>query len=609
MMKRTGLLAVLCGTIGLVAMATQALGAASDGQKCSGAKAKVAGKHYSCTENVFAKYLQNGTPPDLSKCSATFTKNWDKAENKVLDACPDSVVTVEMDDFLKGQATTTAFIVAGYASIPICGDEQINGAGEQCDGTNLGGATCASLGFTSGELACTDCVLDTSDCKAGDVNLVPGNLLEGVTILGVTGTAVPRGLKPSQPLRTGQTTSYGTGSDADALKGVVRAYTDNADGTITDNNTELMWEKKDQSGGIHDWSNTYTWTASLDTTNDMDGTITTVFLAGLNGGGGYAGHTDWRIPNAHELQSIANYQNSAPAVGVEFNNGCAPGCTVLTCSCTIFDTDMGTTDEAKATDRFYWSSTTYQRPGETNEAWVVNFEGGIVNRRHKGTDPAGPLGNDLPRHVRAVRGGSWVPPGVVPSQPLRTGQVTPYGTGSDADELKGIVHSYTDNLDGTITDNRTALMWEKKDQQTGGIHNYGDYYTWSGASFGGTNVMDGTLTTVFLAALNTPPGFAGHMDWRIPNVNELQSIADYQNTAPGVGTAFNNSCAADCTVDGAGGTTMCSCTWTWNGYWSSTTYPFDPERAFTVNFWGTFVGPISKDTAVNTWARAVRGGS
>ena len=94
-------------------------------------------------------------------------------------------------------------------------------------------------------------------------------------------------------LKTGQTTAYGTGSDGDLQKGRSRSYTDNGDGTITDNTTGLMWEKKDQSGGTHDWSNAYTWSApSTFTTNFMDGTITTTFLASPNSGSGFAGYTD-----------------------------------------------------------------------------------------------------------------------------------------------------------------------------------------------------------------------------------------------------------------------------------------------------------------------------
>src|SRR5262249_4635830 len=148
--------------------------------------------------------------------------------------------------------------------------------------------------------------------------------------------------------------------------GASRSYTDNGDGTITDNATGLMWEKKDQSGGEpHDWSKTYTWCADVSPmdgncdngTNDMDGTITTTFLAALNDGSGFAGHTDWRIPNVNELHSIDDYENVGPSVNTAFNTGCVASCTVTSCSCTH--------------PASYWSSTTFQL--SPDEAWVVFF--------------------------------------------------------------------------------------------------------------------------------------------------------------------------------------------------------------------------------------------
>ena len=51
----------------------------------------------------------------------------------------------------------------------------------------------------------------------------------------------------------------GTGQDGDLRKGAPLSYTDNGDGTITDNNTGLMWEKLSHDGSIHDVNNTDTW--------------------------------------------------------------------------------------------------------------------------------------------------------------------------------------------------------------------------------------------------------------------------------------------------------------------------------------------------------------
>jgi hypothetical protein len=237
---------------------------------------------------------------------------------------------------------------------------------------------------------------------------------------------------------------------------------------------------------------------------------------------------------------------------------------------------------------YYWSSTTYQNyPGD---AWLVYFYDGYAYAYSKSNF----------FDVRAVRGGS----AVSIAQRLKTGQTTAYGPGSDGDVQAGVARQYVDNGDGTITDTGTGLMWEKKDR-SGGIHDYSNGYTWGMTSPPYT--MNGTMVTTFLPALNTAPCFAGHCDWRIPNVNELQSLANYQTYGPGVDTAFNTSCAAGCTVDGAGGTTMCSCTQSYY-YWSSTTYQRYPSSAWGVYFFDGVANAYHKSYSDGV-VRAVRGGA
>ena len=184
-----------------------------------------------------------------------------------------------------------------------------------------------------------------------------------------------------------------------------------------------------------------------------------------------------------------------------------------------------------------------------------------------------------------------------------TGQMTPYGAGSDGDVRAGAPLSYTDNGDGTVTDNNTGLTWEKK-SDSGGIHDYHNTYTWGTGSSPYT--MNGTMVTTFLATLNTAPCFAGHCDWRIPNLKELQSIVKYEIPSPGptVHSAFNTGCASGCTVDGVGGL-MCSCTAS-SDYWSSTTYANNPPSAW----WAAFTNGDGRTDpkTVTSSVRAVRGG-
>jgi hypothetical protein len=90
-------------------------------------------------------------------------------------------------------------------------------------------------------------------------------------------------------------------ADAAAKKGAACRFIDNGDGTISDLNTLLMWEKKDSSSdGVHDKKAKLSWSVA------MGG-----WLSALNGFAdcrpsecsptqkGFAGYTDWRLPTIH----------------------------------------------------------------------------------------------------------------------------------------------------------------------------------------------------------------------------------------------------------------------------------------------------------------------
>lgn len=199
---------------------------------------------------------------------------------------------------------------------------------------------------------CTECY-DADDPKVIDAcaaldyieSEIDGTVDDGIPEHNC-GPGEPIRVEPTLPV-TGQTADFGSGSDGNLQAGLAFAYVDNGDGTITDENTGLMWEKKDDGGGIHDKDNTYSWCVSSCPYAD-DGTIITDFLATLNAGDGFAGYTDWRLPNAKEALSIVDYgAPGSPVVDPLFHQAdtCAD-CSdnsLESCSCSSIN---------------YWTSTT-----------------------------------------------------------------------------------------------------------------------------------------------------------------------------------------------------------------------------------------------------------
>jgi hypothetical protein len=221
----------------------------------------------------------------------------------------------------------------------------------------------------------------------GDAGSI-GDLVDGCVaeVAAAIGSSPPPSC-PELPA-TGQTTAY-TAEKNDGIAspvsvpddGTVRAagplaYVDNGDGTLTDVDTGLMWEKKGDDGGLHDQHNAFTWSGNGSQETIWD------WLEDVNaeGGAGFAGHDDWRIPNLKELASIVDYEAPRPAVDAAFHTGCVAGCSATSCSCTVAAS--------------YWSSTTF--PDSPLFAWDVGFDLGFVLIDEKA----------FPKPVRAVRGGS-----------------------------------------------------------------------------------------------------------------------------------------------------------------------------------------------------------
>lgn len=119
------------------------------------------------------------------------------------------------------------------------------------------------------------------------------------------------------------------GQDAQ-YQGLQPAYRDNGDGTVTDLNTGLMWQQADD-GTARNWEDALAFAEDLE----------------------LAGYDDWRLPDAHELQSIVDYNRSMQSTG-------SPAIDPVF-SCTQITDEGGGPNYG-----FYWTGTTHQRtiPGE-----------------------------------------------------------------------------------------------------------------------------------------------------------------------------------------------------------------------------------------------------
>ena len=153
--------------------------------------------------------------------------------------------------------------------------------------------------------------------------------------------------------QTGQTRCYdtagteisctGTGQDGDIRAGVawpVPRFMNNGDGTVTDRLTGLVWSQDagtptvgSCAGGYKTWYDALNYVTCLNSIN-------------------YLGHSDWRLPNINELESLINADEPNSAAWL-----IAQG---------FISVQSG----------YYWSSSSYA--GLTDYAWVVYMWNGYV---------------------------------------------------------------------------------------------------------------------------------------------------------------------------------------------------------------------------------------
>jgi len=285
---------------------------------------------------------------------------------------------------------------------------------------------------------------------------------------------------------------YGQNSN---YPGNTPSYSNNGDGTITDNITGLIWEKTPDKNadGIINYADKLTYSAALTG-------------ASLCRTGGY---TDWRLPTIKEQYSLIMFY------GAEANPTATSQGTAVPFLNTNFFTfgygDInssahGATSNERLIDAQYATSSIYVSTtmGGQSTMFGVNFADGRI----KGY----PANNIKKYYVLYVRANAA------------------YGK-----------NSFTNNGNGTITDDATGLMWMQNDN--------GLPVLWENALSYAENYS-----------------FAGHSDWRLPDAKELQSILDYSRSPATTNSAAINPLFYCTPITNEAGVAD------YGYYWSNTTF-------------------------------------
>jgi hypothetical protein len=198
------------------------------------------------------------------------------------------------------------------------------------------------------------------------------------------------------------------GQDANYLKGKTMTYTDNGDGTVTDNVTGLMWQQTPSSDD-------YMWSEAEEYCENLE----------------LDGYDDWRMPSLKELFSISDFSSGWPYIDTDY-----------------FDLASGEVTK----DEQFWSSNLYvgvTEEGGSDAAFGVNHVTGHI--KAYAASSSGPIGG---KYVRAVRGDAY---GV--------NDFVDNGDETITDNSTGLMWSQNDNEEGV--DWEAALKYAENSELAG----------------------------------------------------------------------------------------------------------------------------------------------
>ncbi len=343
------------------------------------------------------------------------------------------------------------------------------------------------------------------------------------------------------------------GQDANYLKGLAMSYINNGDGTISDFNTGLMWEEIPIPTGLtYEEAIAYCDSLSL------------------------GGYEDWRMPSLKELFSISDFGKGWPYLDTSY-----------------FKLASGIVDKSEQ----FWSSNRYvgvTTEGGDNAAFGVNHVTGHIKAYPAASTMTG---GDAPTD------GAPQGTGDLPTDTTSTATTPPSGTDDDsagqmppADDdiasfspltkhvraVRGDVYGendFSDNEDGTISDNASGLMWTQDDSGEG---------------------MDWETALEYAESAT----IAGYTDWRLPNIKELQAIVDYSYASNAqdeaqVGPAINPIFNCTPIVNEAGNDD-------YPYFWTSTSANFSSGQPYYYGWYVAFGQAVDGDGNDTHGAGAVR---